>query len=197
LLREKRDELLKIERFGEKSIDNLLQSIEISKEKPFEKVLFAIGIRHIGEKTAKIIARHFKSIESIMSATEDELTKVHEIGPKIAKSIKNFFSDPESKVLISKLKSAGLKFEIDKSEQMTIKDSFKGKSFVLTGTLSKYTRTEATELIEKYGGRTSSSVSKKTDFVLAGEDAGSKLEKAKSLGVKIISEDDFEEMIKA
>lgn len=197
LLKEKKEELLKIERFGEKSIDNLLQSIEISKEKPFEKVLFAIGIRHIGEKTAKIIARHFKSIESIMSASEEELTLVHEIGPKIAKSILKFFSDPESKVIISKLRSAGLKFEIEKSEQKLIKDSFKGKSFVLTGTLSKYTRTEASELIEKFGGRTSSSVSKKTDFVLAGEDAGSKLEKAKSLGIKIISEKDFEEMIKS
>jgi DNA ligase (NAD+) len=197
LLKEKKEELLKIERFGKKSIDNLLQSIEISKEKPFEKVLFAIGIRHIGEKTAKIIAKHFKSIESIISSEKKDFINVHEIGPKIASGIRNFFSEPESKILISKLKSSGLKFEIDKSSETLIKDSFKGKSFVLTGTLSKYTRTEAADLIEKYGGRTSSSVSKKTDFVLAGEDAGSKLEKAKSLGIKIISEDDFEAMVRA
>lgn len=197
LLKDKREELFKIERFGKKSIDNLLQSIEISKEKPFEKVLFSIGIRHIGEKTAKILAKHFKSIESIISSKEEDFTNVHEIGPKIASSLKNFFLEPQSKELISKLKSAGLKLEIDKSAQTFIKDSFKGKSFVLTGTLSKYTRTEAAGLIEKYGGRTSSSVSKKTDFVLAGEDAGSKLEKAKSLGIKIISEDDFETMVRA
>jgi len=196
-LKEKREELLKIERFGKKSIDNLLQSIENSKEKPFAKVLFAIGIRHIGEKTAKIVAGHFKSIESIISSKEEDFINVHEIGPKIASSIIRFFSDPKSKALISKLKSSGLKFEIDKSAQTLIKDSFKGKSFVLTGTLSKYTRTEAADLIEKFGGRTSSSVSKKTDFVLAGEDAGSKLEKAKSLGIKILTEDDFESMIKA
>ncbi len=197
LLKEKRAELLKIERFGKKSIDNLLQSIEIAKEKPFEKVLFAIGIRHIGEKTAKIIAKQFKSVESIISSGEEEFINVHEIGPKIASSLRNFFLEPQSKVLISKLKSAGLKLEIDKSSQTLIKDSFKGKSFVLTGTLLKYTRTEAADLIENYGGRTSSSVSKKTDFVLAGEDAGSKLEKAKSLGIKIISEDDFETMVRA
>lgn len=196
-LKEKREELLKIERFGKKSIDNLLQSIETSKEKPFEKVLFAIGIRHIGEKTAKILAKHFKTIESIMSSKEEDFISVHEIGPKIASGVINFFSEPGSKILISKLKSSGLNFEVDKSTQTLIKDQFKGKSFVLTGTLSKYTRSEAGELIEKYGGRTSSSVSKKTDFVLAGEDAGSKLEKAKLLGIKIISEDDFEVMVRA
>lgn len=196
-LKEKREELLKIERFGKKSIDNLLQSIETSKEKPFEKVLFAIGIRHIGEKTAKILAKHFKTIESIMSSKEEDFISVHEIGPKIASGVINFFSEPGSKILISKLKSSGLNFEVDKSTQTLFKDQFKGKSFVLTGTLSKYTRSEAGELIEKYGGRTSSSVSKKTDFVLAGEDAGSKLEKAKLLGIKIISEDDFEVMVRA
>lgn len=196
-LKEKREELLKIERFGKKSIDNLLQSIEISKEKPFEKVLFAIGIRHIGEKTAKIIAKHFKSIESIISSNEEDFINVHEVGPKIASSIIKFFSEPKSKIVIEKLKLSGLKLEADKSIQTLIKDSFNGKSFVLTGTLLKYKRTEAADLIEKFGGKTSSSVSKKTDYVLAGEDAGSKLEKAKSLGIKIITEDDFEAMIKS
>jgi DNA ligase (NAD+) len=194
-LKSKRKELLAIDRFGEKSVDNILSAIEKSKEKPFEKVLFAVGIKQIGERTAKLIAKHFGSLEKLSGATEEEIDDIYEIGPSIAKSIVMFFKDSKSKELISKLVKAGLKFELDPSEKTKLNDKFIGKMFVLTGTLSKFTRNQASDLIEKLGGRTTSSVSKKTDFLLAGDDAGSKLDKAKKLGVTILSEDEFEKML--
>lgn len=194
-LKNKRKELLAIDRFGEKSVDNILSAIEKSKEKPFEKVLFAVGIKQIGERTAKLIAKHFGSLEKLSGATEEEIDDIYEIGPSIAKSIVMFFKDRKSKELISKLVKAGLKFELDSTEKTKLNDKFIGKIFVLTGTLSKFTRTHASDLIEKLGGRTTSSVSKKTDYLLAGEDAGSKLDKAKKLGVTILSEDEFEKML--
>ncbi len=194
-LKKHRKELIELERFGEKSIDNLLQSIEFSKEKPFEKVLFALGIRHIGERTAKILVKHFNDIDKLSSASEEEISSVYEIGPKIARSITEFFRDKKSSVLTEKLRKAGLKFRTEAGTLNEEKAEFRNKTFVLTGTLEKYTRTEASELIEKYGGRVSSSVSKKTDYVLAGTEAGSKLDKAKSLGVKIITEEEFEKML--
>jgi DNA ligase (NAD+) len=190
-----KDELINLERFGEKSITNILNAIEESKKKPFEKVLFAIGIRHIGEKTAKIIAKHFGSIEKISKSSVEEISNVYEIGPKIAKSIKDFFEDEKSRILIEKLKEKGLNLETDKSVQIKFNANFKDKTFVLTGTLEKFTRDKASQIIEDFGGRVSSSVSKKTDFVLAGAEAGSKLDKAKKLCVKIIDERDFEKMI--
>ncbi len=189
-----KNELINLERFGEKSISNILNAIEESKKKPFEKVLFAIGIRHIGEKTAKIIAKHFGSIDRLIEASEDEISNVYEIGPKIAKSIKDFFEDEKSKTLTEKLKKIGLNLEADKSVKTKFNANLKDKTFVLTGTLENYTREKATQIIEDSGGRVSSSVSKKTDYVLAGKEAGSKLEKAKKLGVTIIGEEDFEKM---
>lgn len=189
-----KNELINLERFGEKSISNILNAIEESKKKPFEKVLFALGIRHIGEKTAKIIAKHFGSIDRLIGAPENEISNVYEIGPKIAKSIKDFFEDEKSKTLTEKLKKIGLKLEADKSFKTKFNANFKDKTFVLTGTLERYTRDEASQVIEEFGGRVSSSVSKKTDYVLAGKEAGSKLEKAKKLGVTIIEEEDFEKM---
>jgi DNA ligase (NAD+) len=194
-LKNYRDELVNLERFGEKSITNILSAIEESKKKPFDKVLFAIGIRHIGEKTAKIIAKHFGSVEKLSAASIEEISNVYEIGPKIAKSIKDFFEEEKSKTLIRKLKEKGLNLEIDKSVKMKFNANFKDKTFVLTGTLEKYTRDKASQIIEDFGGRVSSSVSKKTDYVLAGSEAGSKLDKAKKLGVKIIDEKDFGKMI--
>jgi DNA ligase (NAD+) len=194
-LKNHRKELTELERFGEKSIDNLLMSIEQSKEKPFEKVLFALGIRHIGERTSKILSKSFTGIDKLSSASIDEISSIYEIGPKIAQSVAEFFKDEKSSQLIDKLRKAGLKFQIAVENISEEKPEFKNKSFVLTGTLGKYTRTQASDLIEKYGGRVSSSVSKKTDYVLAGEEAGSKLEKAKSLGVIILSEKDFEKML--
>ncbi len=166
------------------------------KKKPFGKVMFAIGIRHIGERTAKLIANHFGSVEKLASATVDEIDDIYEIGPAIAESVVNFFKDEKSKILIRKLKSAGLKFEIEKSANSAGSDKLKGKIFVLTGTLENYSRDKATEIIESLGGRVTSSVSKKTDFVLAGSEPGSKLDKAKSLGVKVLNEKEFEELIK-
>lgn len=194
-LHKKKNELFELERFGEKSISNILNGIEQSKEKPFDKVLFALGIRHIGERTAKILAKHFVSIDNLMNASQEEINQVHEIGPKISESVTNFFSDKHNLKLVERLRKAGLKFEIDKSITQKINPLFANKTFVLTGTLEKYKRDEAAKIIEDLGGKTSSSVSKKTDFVLAGSDAGSKLEKARSLGVKVIDENEFQSMI--
>jgi DNA ligase (NAD+) len=190
-----KEKLISLERFGEKSINNILNAIEESKKKPFEKVLFALGIRHIGEKTAKIIAKNFGSMDKLSKATEEDIGNIHEVGPKIAKSIKEFFEDEKSILLIKKLKDAGLNFKVDESAKIKFNGNFKDKTFVLTGTLEKYTRDKASQIIEDFGGNVSSSVSKKTDFVLAGTEAGSKLDKARKLGVKIIGEKDFEKMI--
>ncbi|MCX6163249.1 MAG: NAD-dependent DNA ligase LigA [Ignavibacteriae bacterium] len=194
-LKKYKNELENLERFGKKSITNILNAIEESRKKPFEKVLFAIGIRHIGEKTAKIIAKHFGSVEKLSLASIEEISNVYEIGPKIAKSIKDFFEDEKSKTLIKKLKEKELNMEIDKSVKMKFNANFKDKTFVLTGTLERYTRDKASQIIEDFGGRVSSSVSKNTNYVLAGSEVGSKLDKAKKLGVKIIDEKEFSKMI--
>ena len=195
-LKEYKKELTNLERFGEKSISNILNSIEESKNKSFDKVLFAIGIRHIGERTAKILSKHFGSIEKLENANEEEIGSVYEIGPKIAKSIFDFFRENKNRLLVEKLKKYGLKFEIEKNDESKLNENFKLKIFVLTGTLENYSRDKASEIIEKLGGRVTSSVSKKTDFILAGSDAGSKLEKAKKLGVIILDEKTFEQMLK-
>ncbi|MBK6771543.1 MAG: NAD-dependent DNA ligase LigA [Ignavibacteria bacterium] len=194
-LSKKKAELLRLDRFGDKSVDNIIAAIEESRNRPFDKVLFALGIRHVGERTAKILADNFGSIENIINADEERILQVNEIGPKIAESISLFMKDKKNLELIEKLKKAGLKFE---SGENTIKENINitNKTFVLTGTLEKYKREEAQKIIEDFGGKVSSSVSKKTDFVLAGEEAGSKQQKAIDLGVKIISESDFEKMIK-
>ncbi|GMU95437.1 NAD-dependent DNA ligase LigA [Ignavibacterium album] len=189
-LKNHRDELIQIERLGEKSVDNLLNAIEKSKSQPFEKVLFALGIRYVGAGVAQKLAEHFGSIDALIQADEDEILSVYEIGPSISRSLKQFFSDKHNLELIEKLKKAGLRFS---SEQKNpVKDNFfKDKTFVLTGTLSSFSRDEAAARIKKLGGRTASAVSKNTDYVIAGEKAGSKLDKAKSLGVKIMNEDEF------
>jgi len=192
-LKEHREELIRIERLGEKSVDNLLSSIEKSKEKPFDKVLFALGIRYVGAGVAKKIADHFKSIDALMNASEEEIESIHEIGPSISKSIKRFFSDNNNIKLIERLKKAGLKF---KSEEIKItSDKLKGKSFVLTGTLSSMSREEAKEKIISLGGHVLSAVSKNTDFVVVGENPGSKFDKAQKLGIPILSEEEFLKMI--
>ena len=192
-LKLKRENILKLERFGVKSADNILNAIEESKNKPFDKVLFALGISHIGERTSKILSKHFGTIDKIMQSTEDEILCIHEIGPKIAESIAKFFKDKKNIELINKLKSAGLKFEIEKTISRE-NINFKNKTFVLTGTLDNYKREDAQKIIEDFGGKVSSSVSKKTDYVLAGKEAGSKLEKANELGVKILEEKEFDDL---
>ncbi len=192
-LKDKRSELIKIERLGEKSIDNLLNSIEKSKTQPFSKVLFAIGIRYVGAGAAQKIADHFNSIDNLITASEEEISSIYEIGPSISKSVKQFFADKKNIRLIEDLKKAGLNFVSEKRE---IKESsFTDKIFVLTGTLSGFSRDEAASRIKALGGKVTSSVSKNTDYVIAGEKAGSKLSKAESLGIKIINESDFLDML--
>jgi len=189
-LKNHREELIKIERLGEKSIDNLLNAIEKSKSQPFEKVLFALGIRYVGAGVAQKLAEHFGNIDALINASEEDILSVYEIGPSISRSLKQFFSDKHNLELIDKLKKAGLKFSVESKKP--VKDNFfKDKTFVLTGTLTTFSREEASAKIKMLGGKVASSVSKNTDFVIAGEKAGSKLDKAKSLGVKILSEDEF------
>ncbi|MCX7951105.1 MAG: NAD-dependent DNA ligase LigA [Clostridiales bacterium] len=187
------DDVVKLERMGKKSTENLLKAIENSKQNDIDKLIFALGIRYVGSKTAKNLAKAFKSIDNLMKATFEDLTTVEEVGDKMAQSINAFFKEEHNRALIERLRNAGVNFTL--KEQEGTSDLFNGLTFVLTGTLSKYTRNEATELIEKFGGKVSSSVSKKTNYLLCGEDAGSKLKKAQDLGVKIISEDDFEKMV--
>jgi DNA ligase (NAD+) len=188
--------LITMERFGEKSVTNLLNSIEKSKEKPFDKVLFALGIRYVGSGAARKLAFHFKSIDALINASEEAITEVHEIGQSISKSVIKFFSDSHNKKIIDELKKAGLKFSFTNSKTAIVTDTFfKGKTFVLTGSLSNFTREEAEEKIINFGGNVTSSVSKKTDYVLAGEKAGSKLDKANELGIKILDENEFKKKI--
>ena len=189
-LKNHRDELIQIERLGEKSVDNLLNAIEKSKSQPFEKVLFALGIRYVGAGVAQKLAEHFGSIDALINASEEEILSVYEIGPSISRSVKQFFSDKHNLELIEKLKKAGLNFSSE--QKKPVKDNFfKDKTFVLTGTLSSFSRDEAAARIKRLGGKVASSVSKNTDYVIAGEKAGSKLDKAKSLGVNILNEEEF------
>jgi DNA ligase (NAD+) len=189
----KTENLITIERMGEKSASNLINAIELSKKNDLSRLLFALGIRNVGLKAAKLIAQRFKSIDNLFEVSISELTLIDEIGEIIAQSVVDFLGLPQTKHLIEQLKL----FEVNmQSIETKISDTrFSGLTFVLTGTLPTYSREQATEIIEKLSGKTSSSVSKKTSFVLIGEDAGSKLTKAQSLGVKIISEQEFEEMI--
>lgn len=193
-LKKRRNELIQIERLGEKSVDNLLNAIEKSKSQPFHKVLFALGIRYVGAGAAKKLTDHFGAIDKIISATEEQISEIHEIGPSISKSLKQFFSQKHNLVIIEKLQKEGLIFSSEKKE---IKNSlFTGKTVVLTGTLTSFSRDEAGEKIMTLGGKLSSSVSKKTDYVVYGENAGSKIIKAKDLGVKLIDEKEFLKLLK-
>jgi len=193
-LKGKVKELKSLDRFGDKSIDNILGSIERSKERPFEKVLYAIGIRHVGDRTARVLAKHFKSVDNIIAASKEEIESIHEIGPRIAESVYDFFHTKSNLQMVEKLRKAGLNFEMEVTANASNK--LEGLTFVVTGTLEKYKREEVEELIETLGGKAASSVSKKTSYVLAGAEAGSKLKKAESLGVKVIDEAEFDKLIK-
>ena len=184
-----KDDLLKLERMGEKSAENVLAEIEASKKLPLERVIYGLGIRFVGERTAQFLAEHFGSLDAIMNASADELEEVNEVGPRIAESIVEFFGDEHNRKLVSDLRKAGLTFTGQKKEKGT---KLAGKTFVLTGTLERHTRDEAKKMIEDAGGRVSGSVSKKTDYVVAGSDAGSKLDKARELGVSVIGEEELE-----
>jgi len=188
-----RDKLITIERLGGKSIDNLLSAIEKSKDKPFAKTLYALGIRYVGAGAAQKLASQFNSLDDIISASAEQIESVKDIGPSVSDSIKNFFQNKQNISIVQRLKETGLNFEKTSAEEST--NLLNGKSFVLTGTLPTLTREEVKELILKFGGRAVSSVSAKTDYVLAGEKPGSKYDKAKTLGVKIITEEEFLKII--
>ena len=183
----KLEQIIPLERMAEKSAQNLINGIAKSKEQPFDKVLYAIGIRFVGKTVAKDLAEAFKNIEKLKTATEEELLAVDSIGPRIAESVINFFGNETNLNIIAHLQQAGLQFEMEEKELAS--DILDGKKVVITGTLPTLSRNEAKELIEKHGGKTASSVSKNTDFVLAGESAGSKLTKAQDLGVEVWDED--------
>ena len=184
------EQLVVLERMGQKSATNLVEAIEKSKENSLEKVVFGLGIRHVGEKAAKILSEHYETVDALMEATEADLTNIHEIGDKMAQSIVAYFKDEASKSLINRLKEVGVNMAYKgKKVQVAVGDSvFAGKTVVLTGKLEQLTRNEAKEQIEALGGIVTGSVSKKTDLVIAGEDAGSKLAKAESLGIEVWDE---------
>lgn len=188
------NELINLERQGKKSISNLLESIEKSKEKPFNKVLFGLGIRYVGSNTAKLLVDHFQNIDEIVNADIEKLQSIYEIGPRIAQSVYRFFRDKSNLEIINRLKSAELNFS-EKKDQKNINPNFLGKTFVLTGELNDFTREEAKALIEKFGGKVTSSVSKKTDYVLVGSNPGSKYEKALSLKIPLLTESEFKKML--
>lgn len=193
LLKNYQDELLSIERFGKKKIENLINAIENSKNNSLDKLIFGLGIRFVGAKASKNLCRYYHNIDELSKALYDDLVLIDDIGEVMAKSIVDYFKNPIHLELIENLKQLGVN---PSSKDETIDARFKGLTFVLTGTLPTLTRDEASKIIEQYGGKTSSSVSKKTNFVLAGEEAGSKLTKAKELNIPIIDEPTFLEMIK-
>jgi len=195
-LHQKAEELKQIERFGEKSIENMLKGIEDSKQMPFEKVLFGLGIRYVGETVAKKLVRGVKNIDNLAKASLEELTAIDEIGNRIAESIRDYFTKPEHIKQIELLKQAGLQFEIIENEILALSDKLSGKTFVISGVFERFGREELKELIEQNGGKILSSISAKLDFLVAGANMGpSKLEKAKKLNVSMISEDELMEMI--
>jgi DNA ligase (NAD+) len=189
-----RADLLKLERMGDKSAQNVLEEIERSKKLPLERVIFGLGIRFVGERTAQFLAEYFGSMNALMGASQEKLLEVNEVGPRIAESIAEFFHERRNRELVERLRKAGLTFTGKKKERGT---KLAGKTFVLTGTLAKYSREEAKKMIEDAGGKVTGSVSKNTDYVVAGEDAGSKLEKARELGVEVIGEKEMEELVSA
>jgi DNA ligase (NAD+) len=184
--------LLSLERMGDKSAENVLKEIDKSKKLPLERVIFGLGIRFVGERTAQFLAEHFGSIDALEDASEEELQQVEEVGPRIAKSIVEFFAEPRNRELVEELGAAGLTLKGKKKERGT---KLAGKTFVLTGTLAHYSRDEAKKMIEDAGGKVTGSVSKKTDYVVAGADAGSKLDKAKELSVQVINEDEMKSLV--
>ncbi|OGD15762.1 DNA ligase (NAD(+)) LigA [Candidatus Atribacteria bacterium RBG_19FT_COMBO_35_14] len=193
----KRSDLISLERMGEKSVDNLLDAIEKSKKKSLANLIYGLGIRYVGVHTSEVITRYYSTLDKFNEARLEELIEINEIGPKIAESIILFFKEKENLAIIERLRSAGLNFsqEEEKTRKEKVARILAGKQFVLTGTLKDFTRTQAKEIIIELGGRVTDSVSKKTDYVVAGEDPGSKYQKAQKLGVPIINEEEFKKIL--
>ena len=189
------EQIASLPRMAKKSATNLLEQIEASKSRDLANLIYALGLRHVGERTAGILARHFGSLESLARATVEELDDIPEIGLTVAESVRDWFDDEGNLKLCDRLRAAGVKTESEKKAHAATDERFVGKQFVLTGKLTSFTRDEARALIEARGGRVNSSVSKKTDYVVAGEEAGSKLDKAQELGVQIIDEEAFTKMM--
>jgi len=190
------EQLTNLERMGRKSAQNILREIKESKnpkKAPLERVIYGLGIRMVGERTAQFLAEHFGSMDTLISASEEELQAVNEIGPRVSQSIREFFEEQKNIELVERLRKAGLTFKGEKKQRGT---ALAGKTFVLTGTLERHTRDEAKKLIEDAGGKVAGSVSKKTNYVVAGEEAGAKLDKAKELGVAVIGEKDMEGLVR-
>ena len=187
------DEVANLERMGKKSAENLFDGIETSESRELYRLIYGLGILNVGEHAAQLLADRFQNLDKLIGADEEDLLAIREIGPTTAKSIIDFFKQPGTHKIIEKLRKAGVRFDIVESKKEGT--PFSGKTFVITGTLKNYSRSEAEQLVRKLGGYASSSVSKKTDFLILGEDSGSKHEKAKSLGVKILKEDEFKKMI--
>jgi len=188
------EQLMKLERMGKKSAENLLQGIEKSKSNPFWKVVMALGIVNVGSQVARLLSQKYRSLDDLQKANCEDITQIYGLGGAVGSSVENFFANKKNIVVLEKLKRAGVRMESEKSAD--VPQTFAGMTVVLTGTLPKYSREQATELIVSRGGQVTSSVSKKTSLVLAGSDPGSKLDKAKSLGVRVIDQTEFETMLK-
>src|SRR6202035_4728650 len=190
----KLDKLVALDRFAEKSAQNLLNEIEASKKNSLARLIYALGIRMIGERTGQLLAAHFSSLDELAAATEEQLLEVGEVGPKVAASIAEFFSESANQRIIKKLDKVGVR---PTTEKRVVKSQrFAGKSFVFTGGLANRSREAAAEIVQQHGGKISSSVSKKTDYVVVGTDPGSKFDKAKELGVPVLTESDFEKLVR-
>lgn len=195
-LKDHRDELKTLERFGDKSIENMLAGIETSKEKPFEKVLFALGIRHVGETIAKKLALYFKSLDNLAQASIEDIANVQDIGIRIAESVYDYLHNTQHILELNKLKAAGLQFQIEEQEEVFASNNLSGKTFVISGVFADFSREELAQLIESHGGKILSSISKKLDYLVAGDKMGpSKLAKAEKLKTPIISDKEVLEMI--
>ena len=190
------EQLNELERMGEKSVHNLLEAIERSKQQPLWRLLFGLGILHVGVSAARALADYFPGLDALMKASSEELQRIPDVGEVVGASIFQFFQEPGKRAMIEKLRRAGLRLTSEPKAKATHDSSIKGTTWVITGTLSK-PRDEIAERIIQQGGKVSGSVSKKTSFVLAGEEAGSKLEKARKLGLPVIGEDEFEKMLRA
>ena len=188
------DDLGRLDGFKEKSIENLLEGVRQSRQQPFPRVLFGLGIRHVGETIAGLLAREFGTIHALMGAPEEEVAGILGVGPEIALSVRQHFSVPENRLLVRKLEEAGLQLSLD-GEATPTAEALAGKTFVLTGTLPGLSRKEASELISLHGGKVVSSVSSRTDYVVVGAEPGSKLRKAQELGVEVLGEDELKEIV--